>query len=200
MTMTPAIEVCHTVKPLAPRLGLFGMIALLAGCSGSPTSGDPAPTALNSTALVSLVPSAGASEVTLMTDIEVRFNGTIPTTVRSCVALHVGECPDPVVEGMWSRSADGPGFGSAPFQPLIASTDYTIHVGGGMTDHSGEHFDLAGHGLGLGGEWVTEETVRGPDRTGMGTDMMGQTITHSGLGWANPDGTYGMAFPFSTGR
>ena len=34
----------------------------------------------------------------------------------------------------------------------------------------------------------------------LGTDMMGQTITHSGLGWANPDGTYGMAFPFLTGR
>lgn len=197
--MTPVIEVYHTVKPLAPRRGLFGMIALLAGCSGSPTSGDLASTA-NSTALVSLVPSAGASEVTLMTDIEVRFNGTIPTTVRSYVALHVGECPGPVVGGMWSRSADGMGLEFAPFQPLIASTDYTIHVGGGMKDHSGEPFDLAGHGLGLGGEWVTEEMVRAPDGMGMGTDMMGQTITHSGLGWANPDGTYGMAFPFSTGQ
>jgi hypothetical protein len=41
--------------------------------------------------------------------------------------------------------------------------------------------------------------VLGADGMGMGMDMMGQTISHTGLGWAYTDGTFGMVSQFTTG-
>ena len=74
-----------------------------------------------------------------------------------------------------------------------------LAVRGGRILARGSHFDLGAHGIGLGGIWATEEMVLGADGLGMGMDMMGETISHTGLGWPYTDGTFGMVFQFTTG-
>ncbi len=185
--------VSHPVQ----RLLVIGVATLVGACSGSSNAGDPAAPG-EPTLLLSVVPAVGAVDVGLTPDVEVRFNRPIPTNVRHYVALHDGDCPGPVVGGMWSRTGDQMALGFMPFESLMPGTVYTIHVGGGMADGSGMPFDLAVHGVGMGGQWATEAMVLGPDGMGMGMDMMGQTITHTGLGWSHGDGTYGMVFQFTT--
>ncbi len=189
------------VRSAVHGLVIISAATFVAGCSGSPSGDGPtAPTApTGPTVLLSVVPAVGTVDVGLTADIEVRFSQSIPTTMRNYIALHDGDCPGPVVGGMWSRTSDQVGLHFMSFEPLMPETEYTIHVGGGMTDGSGMTFDLGTHGFGMGGEWATEEMVLGPDGMGMGMDMMGQTISHTGLGWAYSDGTYGMVFQFTTG-
>ncbi len=186
---------------IAHRLFLVSIAALVGACSGSPTADESTgPNGPNGpTLLLSVAPAVGAIDVSLTTDIEVRFNQSISSAMGSYIALHDGDCPGPEVGGMWSLSSDGNGLGFMPFAPLMPGAEYTIHVGGGMTDGSGMAFDLGQHGIGMGGEWATEEMVLGPDGMGMGRNMMGQTISHTGHGWAHSDGTYGMVFQFTTG-
>ena len=184
-------------RALPHRLIIVIGAAMAGACSGSPTVDDP--TATNEpTLLLSVEPAAGAVDVSVTTDIEVRFDHGVPTTMRTFIALHEGDCPGPVVVGIWSLTSDQMGLGFAPMMALLPGTEYTVHVGGGMTDPFGMPFDLRRHGIPLGGESVTEAMVLGSDGMGMGMDMMGQPITHTGTGWAHADGTYGLAFMFTT--
>ena len=186
-----------SARSLACGLVTVGAAALLGACSSSPTDEAAGPD--GPTVLLSVLPAGGAVDISLTTDITVGFSRTISDNLRHFVALHDGDCPGPVVSGTWTRTSDGMGLGFIPFGPLIPGTEYTIHVGGGMTDGFSQPFDLRLHGIPLGGETATEEMVLGPDGMGMGVDMMGATITHTGLGWAHSDGTYGMVFQFTTG-
>ncbi len=184
-------------RALAHRFLVVSVFITVGACSGSPTADDP--TQSNGpTSLISVEPAAGSLDVSVTVDIQVRFDHPIPQTMRNYIALHEGDCPGPVVAGMWSLAVDQMGLGFVPTVPLMPGTEYTVHVGGGMTDTAGMPLDLHRHGILLGGETVTESMVRGPDGMGMGMDMMGQPITHTGPGWAHSDGTYGLAFMFTT--
>ena len=185
------------VMAICQRLIVVSGAVMIGACSGSPTVDEPT-VVRGPTLLLSVEPAAGAVDVSLTADIEVRFDHAVPPAMRSLIALQVGDCPGPVVGGIWSLTPDQMGLRFVPAVPLIPGTEYTVHVGGGMTDPFGMPFDLAQHPL--GGESVTEAMVLGPDGIGMGMgmDMMGQTITHTGTGWAHSDGTYGLAFMFTT--
>jgi len=185
-------------KSVTCRLLLASFPIVAIACSSSPMA-DDLTESTGPTLLLSVQPAAGAVDVSLTTGVKVRFNNSISTNVRSYIALHDGDCPGPVVDGRWTRTPDGTGLDFSPFILLIPGTEYTVHVGGGMTDGSGQVFDLRLHGIPLGGEAATAEMVLGPDGMGMGMDMMGQTITHTGLCWADSDGTYGVVFQFTTG-
>jgi hypothetical protein len=171
-------------QPFSRRLGP-GMLMMFVACSGTPTEVD-------STALLTVVPVAGASNVDINATIEVRFDKPPTPGTMHPIALQVGDCPGPVVMGLWSGTADGLGLQFEPSQPLDPSTQYTIHIGGGITGSAGGIVDLELHGPALGGAWVTREMVMGMVGMGMGP-------LHSGPEWLYPNGMYGLAFAFTTG-
>lgn len=163
---------------------------LLVGCSGTPVE-------VGTTALLAVVPTAGAVGVDVNAPMEVRFDSPITPRAAYPIALQLGDCPGPVVAGMWSRTADGMALRFTPAQPLDPSTRYTIHVGGGLTGTDGAIANLELHGLGLGGSWVTLDMVMGMAGLGMG---MGMAVSHSGQEWLYTNGMYGLAFAFTTGN
>ena len=164
---------------------VLGLLMALAACSGTPTQ-------VGSTALLTVVPAAGATNVDINAIIEVRFDNPVNPGTMQPIALQVGNCPGPVVMGTWVRTADGLGLRFEPLQPLDPATQYTIHVGGGVTGSEGAIVDLDLRGPALGGAWVTREMV-------LGMTGMGMSQTHSGQEWLSPNGMYGLAFIFTTG-
>jgi len=166
----------------------LGMLLIFVGCSSAPTG-------VGSIALLDVVPAGGAANVGIDAAIEVRFDNIVAPGATQPIALQVGECPGPVVFGVWSRTADGLGLRFEPSQSLSPSTLYTIHIGGGITGSEGEFVDLESQGLALGGTWVTRAMVM--DMVGAG---MGMSPIHNGPEWLYTNGMYGLAFTFSTGR
>jgi hypothetical protein len=77
-----------------------------------------------------------------------------------------------------------------PNIPLSARTAYTLHVGAGMRDSAGRAIDMAQYGGAMGGQWITG-AMMGPSHAGGSWGMMGG----NGQG---TNGSYGMAFPFTT--
>jgi len=165
--------------------GVVGLALLVAACSASPTE-------VGSTALLTVSPAAGAVSVDLSHPIEVRFDHTVESSGAHPIALHVGDCPGPIVMGTWSPTPEGRGLRFTPMQALEPMTDYSIHLGGHMTDAGGTMVDLERHGPALGGTWVTRDMVMGMNGMGMGQP-------HSGAEWLHPNGMYGLAFAFTTG-
>jgi len=173
------------------RLAAACATLLALACSDSPTS-------VGATALLSVTPSDGDAGVGTRPTIDVRFGRPLASGAAALIALQVGDCPGPVVDGMWSRSADGSVLSFVPTEALDPGVRYTIHLGGGMTDADGALVDLEQNGSALGGMWVTESMVMGMNSMGMTTGM-GSMVSHSGPGWRNPNGYYGLAFDFTTG-
>ena len=182
----PITHLNAVVRMSPPWVGTAVMM-LFAACSDTPVE-------VGSTALLAVIPAVGAVGVDVDAQIEVRFDSPIAAEAAHPIALQVGDCPGPVVAGTWSRTADGMGLRFAPTQPFDPSTQYTIHVGGGLTDVHGAVIDLDLHGPALGGTWVTLDMVMGMNSMGMG---MGPP--HSGPEWLYLNGMYGLAFAFMTG-
>jgi hypothetical protein len=59
-----------------------------------------------------------------------------------------------------------------------------------MVDADGHHVDMDEHGPGFGGHWI-QGGMMGPGHAGMGWGAMGG-------GWHHANGSYGMAFAFTT--
>jgi hypothetical protein len=131
-------------------------------------SDDATEPRLASTALMSVTPVDGAVEVGTSPTIEVRFDHPLMAGANALTALQLGDCPGPVVMGIWSLSSDGRVLRFEPTEPLEPGMRYTIHVGGGITDVSGNQADLEMHGPSLGGMWVTQAMVMGMGSMGMG--------------------------------
>jgi hypothetical protein len=87
-------------------------------------------------------------------------------------------------------SADSTTLTCTPTSPLEPGRLYAVHIGGSMTDGNGQHVDLAQHGIGMGGWWVTGGM--------MGGNHAGDPWNHMGSGWRHSNGSYGMAFSFTT--
>ena len=79
-----------------------------------------------------------------------------------------------------------------PHDPLQLDSEHTLHIGGGITNVDGHGMDFDQHGFDMGDHWVDE------DMFGTGGMMGGHP--QMGDGWQHHNGTYGMAFPFSTAR
>jgi len=76
-----------------------------------------------------------------------------------------------------------------PNSPLLGGTQYTIHMGAGMTDAQGNMVNMA-NGTSMGGQWCTSGMMGGT-HGGMSVGMMG-------AGWKDGMGHYGMLFTFTT--
>ena len=97
--------------------------------------------------------------------------------------------PPPRLSAEARFSAFTPGtLTCTPTNPLAAGTQYTIHVGGGMTDAQGHMMDLDSW-TSMGGEWATGGM--------MGGTHAGQPIGMMGPGWMHGS-AYGMLFTFTT--
>lgn len=182
-----------TVKALL----VVGGVGLVAGaCSESSTPLDPQ---VEPTALLSVVPQGGSTDVDRFAPVVVEFDHAMMAGMQEHAVLHEGDVTGPDVAGTWTLSTDRSTLTFTPAAPLAPSTLYTIHLGGGMTDANGDHIDFGTHGDHMGGAWATQGMMGGGM---MGGGMMGGAMgeAHMGDGWQHPtNGSYGMVFSFTTG-
>jgi hypothetical protein len=141
-------------------------------------------------ALVRVSPRGGSMSVDPNTQVALEFDSRMANGMEAFCAVHIGELDGPEVGGRWDWSQDRHRLTFTPDQPLGTSVRHTVHVGGGLTDANGHRMNFEPHGFDMGGQWV-DETTFGPG------GMMGGH-PHMGEGWEHHNGTYGMAFPFST--
>ena len=141
-------------------------------------------------AFMSVTPPGGSTGVPTSTSITIRFGGGMAAAMEQYVDLHVGSLAGPT-EGMscvWSP--DRATLTCTPATALEPRTTYVLHLGGGMTTQSGAWIDYGPYGPMMGGQWIMGGMM-GPNHSGRPWGMMG-------FGWHNPNGSYGMAFPFTT--
>ena len=164
-------------------LALVAAPAILQGCGQNPAASTPL------TAVASVVPAGGSTGVDPTTPIVVSFTGMMQPGMEMYAALHEGDVTGPVVPGTWTWSADRTSLTFTPAAPLKSQTRYTLHLGGGMKDASGQPIDYSRCLSQYGGQWATGDMMGG----GM---MGGQNMM--GPGWQAANGTYGMVFTFTT--
>ena len=172
----------------AVALTMLGGLALgIAACAEDPIA-PPA----DITALLSMEPTHGSTDVAVDSMVTVTFDHAIGVGMEAYAALHEGSLTGPEVEGAWTLSEDRMVLTFAPAQALKSATMYVIHLGGGMMDDQGNHVSLEQHGLGMGGQWATQTMMGGGMGMGGNNQMMGE-------GWAHPsNGSFGMVFSFTT--
>ena len=163
------------------------------GCAASPTA--PSGSGAAAAALESVSPAGGAAGVSTASAIVVRFDEAMAPAMQGYVTLHQGGVTDSLVPCSKAWSPDSLTLTMTPMAMLHDSSQYTIHVGGGMRDAMGDSVSLAMHGTGLGGQWATGTMMNGGGMMGGGGPMAGQEM---GMGWAGGNGTYGMVFTFKT--
>lgn len=173
-----------------------GGLVVAAACSDSSIPGAPELGATGGTALFSITPVGGSTNVGLGQSIEIRFTHPMHPEAAKLVAVHSGDLSGSVIEGAWMW---GEGYTRLTFMPGSAwqpATEYTMHMGGGMMGADGRPMDFQSHGPAMGGWWATSEIMDGDMMNG--GNMMGSGENHMGDGWRHSNGTYGMAFRFRT--
>lgn len=161
----------------------------VAGCDEGTTTPEP------ETVLLSVAPAGEAVDVALDAPVVVTFDHAMHGHAADYAAVHEGDVTGPVVEGSWMMEENGTVMRFTPGQDWKAGMEYTIHLGGGMTDVEGHHVDMGTHGTHMGGEWATGSMMGGTHGAGMNGSQHG----HTGAGWEHPEnGSYGMLFTFTT--
>lgn len=163
---------------------LLGLVLLasplMAGCSDA---GGP-----DSTTLVDVSPAPGATAVATSTTLSLTFSQPMMAGMEQYLDLHPGGIGGPVVPLTCGWNPEQTTLTCTPSAPLTPGTQYSIHMGGGMTDESG-HMVNVQNWTTMGGEWATGGM--------MGGTHAGQPVGMMGSGWRH--GTdYGMVFEFTT--
>lgn len=164
---------------------IAGVFAASAGCSDGTQSAGA-----EEAALVSVTPRGDSMRVDPNTRIELEFDSRMADGTEEFCAVHMGGLDGTEVAGRWEWSQDRHKLTFTPDQPLGTNAQYTVHVGGGITDADGRGMNFEQHRFDMGGQWV-DEAMLGPG------GMMGDH-PHMGDGWQHQNGTYGMAFSFRT--
>ena len=163
------------------------------GLGGTPSS----PT------FMSVSPGGGAMSVPVGTSLEFHWGAPMGPGMEQFVDLHQGGLEGPAVPISHAWSADGTTLVCTPVSPLAPGTQYTLHLGGGMVDANGQVIDMDHYGPGFGGQWITGTGQPGSGGPGGGhhggAHHGGQPWGGMGPGWQHPNGSYGMAFTFTTG-
>lgn len=158
--------------------------ALTAACSSDePTSVSRT----DATTVASVVPAGGSTGVEPAAPITIVFSHAMSQNTQMYVALHEGGVTGPEVPGTWAWSSGYRTLTFTPESPLGSQTQYSLHVGGGITDANGEPVDFGPCQEQHGGQWATEQMMTG----GGMQNMMGP-------GWQHANGSYGMIFTFTT--
>lgn len=150
----------------------------VASCSNS--------TSPSAVRLLSVTPSASATGVSVMTPVVLTFSQAMMAGMETRVMLHEGSVSGPAADGVATWSANRTVLTFAPRAPLKPHTSYVIHLASQMQGANGAYLD---HGscTAHGGHSVTSEMMGGHHMEHMMED-----------GWRGADGTYGMAFSFTT--
>jgi len=161
-------------------------VAALGACAGD-IAGVP-----ETPELLSVVPAGGTTDVDPNEPITIQFSHPMGIGMEQYVVLHEGDINGQIVPGTWIWSDDRTTVTFTPDEPLKSQTQYTVHVGGGLSDGAGQLLNCQ-RGEQFGGQWVSGGMMGGMGGMGsMSGSMMGQ-------GWRHPDNdTYGMIFTFTT--
>lgn len=143
----------------------------------------------DTTALVAVIPQGGSTNVDVGSIVDMEFDGSMQDGMEMYAAMHNGDVTGPEVAGTWTWSQNHTHLEFTPTQDLMPDTEYTIHMGGGMTDAGGHLIDMETNGPGMGGDWATG---------GMMNPGGGGGHPHTGDGWQHTNGSFGMLFSFST--
>jgi len=178
----------NRISQVSMALAGAALLVGAAGCSDDTDLGtDPGG---ETTALLSVSPQGGSTNVDPGSAVSVEFSGPLQNGMEMYAALHRGDVTGPEVDGTWTWNGDHTRLGFSPTGPLMPETQYTLHVGGGMMDQAGHEIDLETHGQQMGGDWATDDMM-------MGGGMMGGG-PHMGEGWEHSNGSFGMVFGFRT--
>lgn len=167
------------------RSFLFGLATAgtILGAACSDSSGPSATATLDAVS-----PAPDATGVPAGTTVSLTFGQPMMAGMEQYMDLHQGDVTGPVMPMTCAWSAGNTVLTCTPNAPLAGGTQYTIHVGAGMTDAGGHRMGM-GEWQDMGGEWATGGMMGGM-HNGQPIDMMGSGWTH--------DGHYGMLFSFTT--
>lgn len=161
--------------------GLAGIAAIALGaCSDS--------IAPATATLASVSPIPAATAVAPATTIVLTFGQPMTAGMEQFMDLHQGGIAGATVPMTCGWSPDQTTLTCTPTSPLAAATQFTIHVGAGMTD-TGNHMMGMDNWTTMGGQWATSGM--------MGGTHAGQPIGMMGSGWKQGS-HYGMLFSFTT--
>ena len=163
----------------------------LAACSESSTE----PEQIDEPVLLQVTPEGDATLVHPDSSITIEFSHPMGMEMEMYVVLHDGDTSGPLVAGSWTWSEDRMKLTFQPDSPLKPATTYAIHIGGGMTDASGNHINYEEHGMDMGGQWISQQMLGNWGGGGMMGGGMGSMM---GPGWQHHNGSYGMVFYFTT--
>ena len=177
-----------SVSAAAVLVGVAG----LAGCGGGANMMGPDAMGLGPTSAVfmSVTPQGGSAGVPVSGPIVLRFGAAMTSGMEQYVDLHRADLAGPEVPLTCGWSGDRTILTCTPHQPLSPRTTYVLHLGGGMMTQSGQPLDYAQYGPMMGGQWIMGGMMGG-SHGGSPWGMMGS-------GWRNTNGSYGMAFTFTT--
>jgi len=178
----------------------FGLIAticgaqfLCVGCGGN-NGNMMGPGAvgmgLSGATFMSMTPQGGATGVPVSSQVVLRFGAAMGTGMEQYVDLHMGDVAGPIMPMDCGWSADRTTLTCTLRGPLSPRTTYVVHVGGGMMTQAGQVLDYTQYGPMMGGQWIMGGMMGG-SHAGSPWGMMGS-------GWRNANGSYGMAFTFTT--
>ena len=183
MTRMKILKAAVVALPLLAA-GCGGGGEMMTGPGGPPGAG---------TMLLSVSPMGGAVGVPTSASMVLRFSGQMGSGMEPYVDLHLGGLDGPALAMRCDFSADRSTLSCTPTAPLASRTSYTLHVGGGMRDSAGAFVDMGQWGAAMGGQWIMGGGgMMGPSHAGSQWGMMGGN-------WQGSNGSYGMAFPFTTG-
>lgn len=174
----------------ARTMGLIALVGSVGFAACEDATGVEGPE--TETALMSVAPEGGASNVAPDEEVVVRFDRAMHDHAADYADVHEGNVNGPAVSGSWTMEEDGTVLRFTPAGPWDMGTEYTLHLGGGIMDADRNHVDFEAHGEGMGGKWA--------DSLMMGDGMQGDGMGggHLGEGWQHEDGSYGMVFSFTT--
>ena len=159
--------------------GSYGMMF-----SFTTTGSVPAPTAL-----ISVSPANGATNVVTNASMVLTFSAPMMAGMEQYVDLHPGNLGAATMPMTCNWSANATVLTCTPNAPMAGGTTYLLHCGGGLQDSNAKPVEMMSGPM--AGTTVTSGMMPGGMHAGQPMGMMGS-------GWQGPGGTFGMMFSFST--
>ena len=166
-----------------------GLALLAAGCGGGNDRAMMGPDMPGAT-FISVTPQGGATGVSVSAPIVFRFGVVMGAGMEQYVELHLADLAGPSVPMSCRWSGDRTALTCTPQGPLSPRTTYVVHLGGGMMTQAGQPLGYDQYGPMMGGQWIMGGMMGG-SHAGGSWGMLGPN-------WRNPNGSYGMAFSFTT--
>ncbi len=178
---------CFT-DPLEPPMCRPISLAAMAGIAALTLSACSDSMGPATATLTTVSPTPAATAVATSTTITLTFGQPMMAGMEQYMDLHQGGIGGPAVPMSCGWSPDFTTLTCTPTNPLAAGTQFTIHVGAGMTDAQNHMMDMNDWTT-MGGQWATSGM--------MGGTHAGQPVGMMGAGWKHGS-YYGMLFSFTT--